>query len=164
MAENETRTVRIYRLIGKAGAFLLFGGCFMPIMSDRQSSAAENFMSGLAQLSRGYTNETALQVLLCATLLIVSSHCLMTVFLGKIEQLRFAAIQAWVILLVSYSYYFGSVIPLHYGADWGWSVLYLGATLLTFGAFRAYRELEDEREQATPERTREPKSGKGTGR
>ena len=46
---------------------------------------------------------------------------------------NFAAIQAWVILLVSYSYYFGSVIPLHYGADWGWSVLYLGATLLTFG-------------------------------
>ena len=150
MAEIETRKVRIYRLFGKAGAFLLLVGCFMPIMSDKRSSTVENLMSGLAQVSSGYTNETALQVLLCATLLIVSSHCVMTVFLGKVEQLRFAAIQAWVILLVSYSYYFGAVIPLHYGADWGWSVLFLGATLLTFGAFRAYRELEDQREQETP--------------
>ncbi|MFH1116117.1 MAG: hypothetical protein V1792_19565, partial [Pseudomonadota bacterium] len=153
MSENETRKVRVYRLIGKAGAFLLFAGCFMPIQTDRQSSTAENFMGGLSQLSRGYTNETTLQVLLCATLLIISSHCLMTVFLGKVEKLRIAAIQAWVVLLVSYSYYFGAVIPIHYGADWGWSVLFLGATLVTFGAFRAHRELEDEREQATPERT-----------
>jgi hypothetical protein len=154
MAENVTRTVRIYRLVGKAGALILFVGCFMPILSDRGSSVAENFFSGLAQLSRGYTNAIILEVLLSFTLLVVASHCLMTVILGQVERLRMPAIQAWVVLLVTYSYYFGLIIPIHFGADWGWPVLYLGATLLTFGAFRAYRELEDEREESTPDRTR----------
>jgi hypothetical protein len=154
MAEKITRAVRIYRLIGKAGALILFIGCFMPILTDQGSSVAENFFGGIAQLSRGYSNTTALQVLLSFTLLVVSSHCLMTIILGQVENLRMQAIQAWVVLLVSYSYYFGLIIPIHFGADWGWSVLFLGATLVTFGAFRAYRELEDEREDRTPDRTR----------
>jgi hypothetical protein len=154
MSENIKRNVQIFRLIGKAGALLLFAGCFVPIMSDRGSSVVENFFGGLAQLSRGYTNETVLEVLLCFTLLVVSSHCLMTVIIGQVEKLRMPAIQAWVVLLVTYSYYFGLVIPIHFGADWGWSVLFLGATLLTFGSFRAYRELEEERQEKTPDRTR----------
>jgi hypothetical protein len=163
MPENIARNVRIYRLVGKAGALFLFAGCFVPILSDRQTSTVENFFGGLGQLSRGYTNETVLEVLLCFTLLIVSSHCLMTVILGQVENLRMPAIQAWVVLLVSYSYYFGLVIPIHYGADWGWSVLFLGATLLTFGSFRAYRELQEEEEEpGTPDRAHEPQSGKHT--
>jgi hypothetical protein len=86
----------------------------------------------------------------------------MTVILGQVENLRMPAVQAWVVLLVTYSYYFGLVIPIHYGADWGWSVLFLGATLLTFGAFRARRELEEEEEPGTPDRTHELQSGKRT--
>jgi hypothetical protein len=162
MSENIARNVRIYRLVGKAGALLLFAGCFVPILSDRQTSTVENFFGGLAQLSRGYSNETVLEVLLCFTLLVVSSHCLMTVILGQVENLRMPAIQAWVVLLVTYSYYFGLVIPIHYGADWGWSVLFLGATLLTFGSFRARRELEEEEEPGTPDRAHETQSGKRT--
>lgn|GEM_PF-5658743 len=149
MPENIARNVRIYRLIGKAGALILFAGCFMPIQVERQSSTVENLFGGIAQLSRGYANETLLQVLLSLTLLIVSSHCVMTIILGQVEQLRMPAIQAWVVLIASYSCYFGGFLPIHYGADWGWSVLFFGATLLTFGSFRAHRELEEERAPGT---------------
>jgi hypothetical protein len=84
----------------------------------------------------------------------------MTAISGQVERLRAAGIQAWVILLISYSHYFGVVIPLHYGADWGWTVLYLGATLVTFGAFRAHSELTYMDEPESEDKTHQPQSGK----
>jgi len=114
----------------------------------------------MGQLSRGYSNSTLLEVVLCFALLVAASHCLMTAITGQIERLRAPGVQAWVVLLISYSYYFGAVIPLHYGADWGWSVLFLGATLVTFGAFRAHSELEEIQEQGSQDRTRGSQIGK----
>lgn len=164
MSQKVGRNVRIYRLIGKAGALILFTGCLLPVQADRHSSTVENFFGGVAQLSRGYTNATLLEVLLCFALLVVASHCLMTVIMGQVEQLRASGVQAWIVLLVSYGHYFGVVIPLHYGADWGWSVLFLGATLVTFGAFRAHGELEEMHESESPGRTLVTQNGKRTKR
>lgn len=159
MSENTKRSLKIYRTIGKAGAIILFLGCFLPVQTEQHTSIVQNFFGGMAQLSQGYTNAGLLEVILCFALLVVASQCLMTILSGQVERLRATGIQAWVILLITYSHYFGVVIPLHYGADWGWTVLFLGATLVTFGAFRANSELAEIDESESQDRTHGPRSG-----
>ncbi|MEW6351733.1 MAG: hypothetical protein AB1646_22015 [Thermodesulfobacteriota bacterium] len=155
MAENITKRVKIYQSVGKAGSFLLFAGCFCPILAGVQQSFADVFVASLGLLSRGDASGVGVDAMLSFMALLIASRCLFTALMGDVADLRSPAVQAWVVLLVSYTYYFGLVFPVHFGADWGWSVLFLGATLVAFGSFRSHAELEEEPESATEE-PREP--------
>lgn len=154
MPKDKTTAAKIYRYLGIGGAVLLAIGCFCPIDANNDASPAYLFLSGLSHLGNQHSLAAGAQVLLAFWMLFIAGRSLLGALLGEVEDLRVTAIQAWVVILAFYWYYFGTPLPLHLSAGLGWSVLYLGATLLTFGSFRLAMELEDDEEDVKKARPR----------
>lgn len=142
MPREKKSNTSVFNYIGIIGSILLLIGCFCPIDASLKFSPVQLLFSRLQDIGRQSSANAWLEVLLVLTLLFVTVRSVMAALFGQVAKLRTPSIQIWVILVVFYSYYFGTPIPLHYGADWGWSVLFLGATLQTFGAFRSAMESE----------------------
>lgn len=143
MSNNTAKKTGIYRNVGRAGTLILFAGCFFPILVDGRVSAAQIFFDGLVQVGRGASMEKGLEVLMAFMLLLMATRGITNAIVGKVEDMRGLAIQVWVVLVASYAYQFGTVFPIHPFADWGWSVLFLGATLLSVGSFWSHLEMEE---------------------
>jgi hypothetical protein len=145
--KEHTTAAKVYRYLGIIGAILFVIGCFCPIDANNDASPAYLFLSGLSGLSQNQSMAAGAQVLLAFWMLFIAGRSLLGALLGGVEDLRVTAVQAWVVIIAFYWFYFGTPLPLHLAAGLGWSVLYLGATLLTFGSFRLAMELEDDEEE-----------------
>lgn len=165
MSNKKEKSVRFYEYMAMAGAALLAIGCFCPLDVPPESSPAQLLLNGLYALNKRYSMEVGLQVLLCFIVILTAARAVLLAFSGNVARLRGTAIQAWVVLLVFFCQYFGSPLPISMRTGWGWSVLFLGATLATFGSFRVSSIEQEGKEPEKgagnlPQRMKEKRAGK----
>lgn len=150
MTADNAAGSKIYGHVATVGSLVLLVGCFVSIDAGTDTSVVDIFVAGLSRLSRATFLESGLEILLTFVLLLTAARSLLLARLGEFYKLKIAAVQAWVVLLIFYAQHFGMVLPLNMRADWGCSVLFLGATLLAFGAFRSPTGSVEETGKQTP--------------